>query len=45
VRDWDVISVFYWCSSVLPTSFVEEAIFSSTYVLGFFVKDQMVVAV
>jgi hypothetical protein len=37
----DLISVFCIRCPVFPPTFIEEAVFSPSYVLGAFVKDQV----
>jgi hypothetical protein len=44
VKDRDLVSVFYMWYSVFPATFVEEALFSSSCVLGSFVENQLAVA-
>jgi hypothetical protein len=40
VEDWDLVSVFYMWIAIFPALFVEEAVFSPSYVLDTFVKTR-----
>jgi hypothetical protein len=45
MKDMDLVSVFCMQITIFSASFVEEAVFSPTYVLEFFVKNKMSKAV
>jgi hypothetical protein len=47
VKDRDIVAVLsiFFEHPVFPAPYVEEAIFSPTYVFGTFVENQMAVAV
>jgi hypothetical protein len=41
----DIVSVFCRQIAIFPASFVEEAVFSPSYVFGVFVKNKVGIAV
>jgi hypothetical protein len=45
IKDMDLVSVFACRYPVFPATFFEEAVFSPSYVLGTFVKNQVDIAV
>jgi hypothetical protein len=43
VKDRDLVLVFYMWISSFPSNIVEEAVFSPTCVLGYFIKDKLAI--